>query len=1189
MGNWGKLGGVARLRTFDLKQEASLPIPVRLLMLGLFCVATMLFFVGVNAQPGPGVAFDPAFRQILEAQGTGDYIVVLREQADLGPAYGIDDWDERGRFVVDALRSNAAKSQPPLYRLLSSRQATGDVTSVRSLTIVNGFLVTSGLATFDLLAGQKGVERLEMDRLIPQPDPSLWATQSSQPSTYAEWGVTQIGADAIWRDFGVRGEGVVVANIDSGVDYLHPALVENYRGNLGDGLFSHGHSWFDPFLPATVEPVPYDTHGTHTMGTLVGNGGPDNQIGVAPGSRWIAATGSTSIGAALLSAEWLLAPYTVAGGPTQGDPDLRPHVISNSWNIISGGDRTYAQAIRAWRAAGIVPVFSAGNYGYSDRTISSPADDCNVLAVGATNAQDLIASFSGRGPGMIAECPDKPDFVAPGVAIRSSIPGGYESMEGTSMAAPHVAGCVALLLSLRPELTFDQIYDLFQQSAVDLGAPGYDGRYGYGRIDCYRAAAALTFLHVTPDRIDICTDSAPAIFTARVVEPIENPPAVTLAVVGAPDGTDISFGNNPVTPTNSALVTTELSVSPRTDVQPGVYPLFVVGSTADRVHTSTVSVGIYSGVPTAPLLYSPAHNSVNVGRLPSFRWSGSFATDYLFQISTDPTFASVVYSRTVSADTHKMTDLLAFDTTYFWRVTPINPCGEGTASLVQSFVAETSILHVDSSASGQGTGASWGDAFHGVNDALSIAQVGSEIWVAAGRYLPGSDPTDTFLIADGVRLFGGFQGGEDARDERLVDPAVNNTVLDGGGIANHVVSGYYAGTTTVVDGFMITGGNAVSQTITGAPAGGGLFFVRSSPQLRNLAIVGNRALGYGGGARLVNSAPYLERVTFADNHATDGGGLHCTCSGAVIRDLTLLRNQADYVGGGMVLLGDDVTVVNALIAGNWAYMGGGASLQNVSLSNAAVVGNQANTQGGGLWSIGSSPHLTQVTLAGNRAGTGGSGIYHNGYSYLPSYRLANSIFWQNGGTQFWIEGRGGVQIESSLIVGGCPTKAICSGNVVTTNPRLVRNPASGADGAWGTADDDYGGLTLLANSPALDAGANSAVPADLVDLDQDGDIGEVLPFDLAGAVRFVDVPAADTGSGDPPIVDLGAYEADFSSQNTPTPTVIPTVMSTATVTPTSSPTPTSTPIPTPTTTPTPERTEISLYLPQIIVNTRSDR
>ena len=135
-----------------------------------------------------------------------------------------------------------------------------------------------------------------------------------------EWGIDRIRADQVWSTFGVRGEGITVANIDTGVEFTHPALVGKYRGNTGGGTFNHNYNWFDPSNVCgnpSLAPCDNNNHGTHTMGTMVGDDGGANQIGVAPGARWIAAKGcetnNCSDAALLASGQWILAPTDLSG------------------------------------------------------------------------------------------------------------------------------------------------------------------------------------------------------------------------------------------------------------------------------------------------------------------------------------------------------------------------------------------------------------------------------------------------------------------------------------------------------------------------------------------------------------------------------------------------------------------------------------------------------------------------------------------------------------------------------------------------------------------------------------------------------------------------------------------------------------------------------------------------------------
>src|SRR6266545_2721797 len=259
----------------------------------------------------------------------------------------------------------------------------------------------------------------------------------------------------VWDQPGVRGEGVVVANIDTGVQYDHPALAASYRGRRTGGLVDHNYNWFDPSrICPTAAPCDNNGHGTHTMGTMVGRQGSD-EIGVAPGATWMAVKGcessSCSLSALLAAGQWILAPTDLAGRNPR--PDLAPDVVNNSWgaNVY---DPWYQQIVEAWVAAGIFPAFANGNAGPGCGTSGSPGVYTASYSSGAFAPNDTIAYFSSRGP-----APDgtvKPNIAAPGVDVRSSVPGnGYASLSGTSMASPHTAAVVALMWSAAPALDGD--------------------------------------------------------------------------------------------------------------------------------------------------------------------------------------------------------------------------------------------------------------------------------------------------------------------------------------------------------------------------------------------------------------------------------------------------------------------------------------------------------------------------------------------------------------------------------------------------------------------------------------------------------------------------------------------------------------------------------------------------------------
>ena len=295
---------------------------------------------------------------------------------------------------------------------------------------------------------------------------------------------------------------MIVATIDTGVEYTHEALVQQYRGNNHDGSFSHDYNWWDPTGICGDTPCDNAAHGTHTMGTIVGGDldGPLPDIGVAPGAQWIAAKGcedlNCSEGSLLSSGQFMIAPTDLAGN--NPNPALRPDIVSNSWGSDDPNDTFYLATVQAWRAAGIIPVFAAGNAGPDCSTAGTPGNFPEVISVGATDSGDQIADFSSRGPSPTGKV--SPNLTAPGVDIVSSVPGnGYESFSGTSMATPHTAGTIALMLAAKPSLSgdFGTVLDVLDRTAVDrpddqCGTPDPSDNdpnytYGEGRIDAKAA------------------------------------------------------------------------------------------------------------------------------------------------------------------------------------------------------------------------------------------------------------------------------------------------------------------------------------------------------------------------------------------------------------------------------------------------------------------------------------------------------------------------------------------------------------------------------------------------------------------------------------------------------------------------------------------------------------------------------
>jgi uncharacterized repeat protein (TIGR01451 family) len=426
-------------------------------------------------------------------QGMASYIVYLQATADLRTASRVTVKTGRRQAVVAALQETAQRTQAPLIAYLERQKAAGKITTYQSFWIFNGLAVTGDLETLLALAARPEVAKIRADHWRQWVEPRLAKTLPDEATNYVEWNIAKVRAPEVWSAFGITGTGVVVGGMDTGVDWTHPALKTRYRGYNPTSPYTatHDYNWFDATGLYPNAPQDGHDHGTHTMGTMVGDDGLGNQIGMAPGARWIATKILGDDGGGRDSwihagFQWMLAPTDRNG--QNPDPSKAPDIVNNSWGSPTGADETFRPDVAAWRAAGILPVFSAGNNGTEGvGSTGTPGALPESVAVGATDFSDMIAYFSSRGPSFWEEL--KPEVSAPGVNVRSSIPGGwYEGVwSGTSMAAPHVSGLAALLLSANPTLTVDDLEAFILHTARDLGTPGPDNVYGWGRIDAYEA------------------------------------------------------------------------------------------------------------------------------------------------------------------------------------------------------------------------------------------------------------------------------------------------------------------------------------------------------------------------------------------------------------------------------------------------------------------------------------------------------------------------------------------------------------------------------------------------------------------------------------------------------------------------------------------------------------------------------
>jgi subtilisin family serine protease len=402
-------------------------------------------------------------------------IVTLKEQVDLRSIGGIDRAG-RQEAVVRALLAKANASQISLRALLETRRLQGSVSQITAFWIFNGLSVTATADVIRELASLPNVLKITSDdaQLVPL----------SPPAAPPEQNLSVINAPTLWS-LGWQGQGVVIGVMDSGVYGSHPDLTARYRGG--------SNSWFDPYGQHPTTPFDANGHGTWTTGVLIGGEAGGTAIGVAPQAQWIAAkifndAGGSTTTAVHSAFQWMLDPDS-----NPGTPDA-PHAVNNSWGFAAPGcNLEYQLDLQALRAAGILPVFAAGNSGPNPSTSVSPANYPEAFAVGNVNNSDVIANDSSRGPSACGEAQTYyPELVAPGVSIRTTdLLGFYTNASGTSVAAPHVAGALALLLNAFPNLTVDQQAAALSTTAVDLGPAGPDDTYGAGRLDVLAAYNSL--------------------------------------------------------------------------------------------------------------------------------------------------------------------------------------------------------------------------------------------------------------------------------------------------------------------------------------------------------------------------------------------------------------------------------------------------------------------------------------------------------------------------------------------------------------------------------------------------------------------------------------------------------------------------------------------------------------------------
>lgn len=476
----------------------------------ILALLLLLLFIGSSA----GYAFENSADWLDLAENDQiEILILLKDQADTERAasrarlvsFFFRDPDLRKNMVrsavTETLRDNASAKQESLISFLEQeRLTTGLVYEYESFYIVNMIFARISKCLLGEIA-----ERPEVESIWPNEEIELLSSQTLfLQSAEADllWNISHIGADRVWDILKVDGSGVVIGIIDTGVDWQHESLQVQYRGYNPDDPADadHRYNWYDPYNNS-LQPGDNHGHGTAVASIAVGSDSQKlNQIGVAPGAKWIAAKGLDDNGAGtyaflLAAMEYMLAPTPNADGSGSPDPNMAPDIVNNSWGGSAFCNPIFKEAIQNWRNAGILPVFSAGNNGPAAGSIRLPGNYEESFAVGAIGPANELPSFSGRGPGA---CGDfiKPDLCAPGVGIRvAQAGGGYLYGTGTSMAAPHVTGAAALLRSADPSISVEQMEMLMRETTIPLtnanypNAPNYG--FGHGLLDAYAAASSI--------------------------------------------------------------------------------------------------------------------------------------------------------------------------------------------------------------------------------------------------------------------------------------------------------------------------------------------------------------------------------------------------------------------------------------------------------------------------------------------------------------------------------------------------------------------------------------------------------------------------------------------------------------------------------------------------------------------------
>ncbi len=470
-------------------------------MLLLLLVAPQVHQVGAKGDPAGKMSAE-LLKQMSAAKPDEMVTAVVRMKAvaNLQGIRGV-----KGPVFAE-LRRTATMTQAGLMNYLNAPDVQQRVNMVHPFWIDNIVLVKATRDVIEAIASRDDVLEVFDNftvSLPPRPEERTDGPQLSPAQQTQLWdSIKKIGAKQVWTTYGITGAGVRVGGLDTGVDISHPDIAgKMVTTNPADPTYPGGWAEFDANGNKVVGSVPHDSdqHGTHTTGTMIGGNASGYSIGVAPGANLIHGLvipgGSGSFTQVAAGMQWII------------DPDNNPLTDDGAdvVNMSLGATGTYTQMVAPTDnmvAAGVFPSFAIGNSGPSSNTTGSPGNVPSACGVGATDSMDVIASFSSRGPVTWNYPPYvgtyiKPDMSAPGVKIYSSIPGGswewtssLGDWSGTSMATPHLSGTVALMRQANPSMTVETIKQILAQTAIELGDPGKDNSYGYGRVNAFASVSA---------------------------------------------------------------------------------------------------------------------------------------------------------------------------------------------------------------------------------------------------------------------------------------------------------------------------------------------------------------------------------------------------------------------------------------------------------------------------------------------------------------------------------------------------------------------------------------------------------------------------------------------------------------------------------------------------------------------------